>query len=267
MKTKVLKLTKQFVAILLSVVLVFSLVSCGKKQAKQSLQPTEKFFVNDFAEVLTDEDSNKIYTMGAALQEATTAQAIVVTVDSLEDREISDYALELGREWGIGTKEQNNGVVVLFSKSDREIYIAVGYGLEGALPDSKTGRIIDNYGIPYFTNDNFSAGLMSIYNSIVNETYIEYGITPQENYIPIDSLPDLNKNTTSAKEVIISWLVLIVLIAIYVLIFGRRGGMFIFGSPRFYSGGFNGNNFRGGGFGGFSGGGGSFGGGGAGRKF
>ncbi len=266
MKKISFKNIKRIFAFACAVLLIFSLTACGR-QEKKLPKVTQKFFVNDFAEILTKDDADKIYNTGAALSEQTTAQAVVVTVESLDGKPIADYALELGRAWGVGDKEKNNGVVVLLSESDREIYISVGYGLEGALPDSKTGRIIDNYGIPYFKNDNFSAGIMSIYNAVVNEIYIEYGITPQENYIPIDSLPATQQSSASAGQVAISWLILIVLVALYTLIFGRRGGMFIFGSPRFFSG-FGGNNFRGGGgFGGFSGGGGSFGGGGAGRKF
>lgn len=265
------KIFLRVVTLVLVVVMVLSLASCGKESRNQYPQPTEKFFVNDFAAVLTEADINTIYTSGVALQEATTAQAVVITVDSLDDIPIEDYALQIGRQWGVGDKDKDNGVVILLSESDREIYIAVGYGLEGALPDSKTGRIIDNYGLTYFSNNNFSTGLVNIYNAVVNEIYIEYGMQPSENYIPADLLPDSQNDSSSAGQVIISWLVLIVLVMLYTAIFGRRGGLFIFGSPRFFTGGFHhhGGGFGGssGGFGGFSGGGGSFGGGGAGRKF
>ena len=267
MKNKFLRVA----AFLLVVITIISLSACGKEAHEQFPTPTEKFFVNDFAEVLTDADADTIYKKGVALQEATTAQAIVVTVESLDGEPIEDYALEIGRQWGVGQKDKNNGVVILLSESDREIYIAVGYGLEGALPDSKTGRIIDTYGISYFASDNFSAGLANVYNAIINEIYIEYGIQPSENYVPIELLPDAQNDTSSAGEVLISWIVLLILVAIYMSIFGRRGGLFIFGSPRFFSGGYNhhGGGFGGssGGFGGFGGGGGSFGGGGSGRKF
>lgn len=252
---------------MLPIILIISLVSCGKETKEQYPTPTDKFFVNDFAGVMNDTDIDTIYTKGAALNDATTAQAVVVTVDSLNGIEPAEYALELGRQWGVGTEEKDNGVVILLSEGDREIYIAVGYGLEGALPDSKTGRIIDTYGISYFSNDNFSAGLVSVYNAVVNEIYIEYGITPAENYVPVDLLPSTQNDTSSAGKVIISWLVLIVLLALYMGIFGRRG-LFLFGSPRFFSGG---THYHGGGYGGssggFSGSGGSFGGGGAGRRF
>ncbi|MBQ8741503.1 MAG: TPM domain-containing protein [Clostridia bacterium] len=271
MSTKFLRVIKKAAALTLPVILIISLASCGKETKDQYPTPTEKFFVNDFAAVMTEEDINTIYTKGAALDEATTAQAVVVTVESLDGKEPADYALELGRQWGVGTEEDDNGVVILLSEGDREIYIAVGYGLEGALPDSKTGRIIDNYGLSYFSSDNFSSGLVNVYNAIVNEIYIEYGMQPSENYIPADLLPDTQSETSSLGEVMISWIVLIILVALYMGVFGRRGGLFIFGSPRFFTGGFN---HRGGGgfssgssFGGFRGGGGSFGGGGAGRRF
>lgn len=255
--------------LLLVVVMAVSLTACGKESREQYPQPTDKFFVNDFAGVMSETDINTVYTQGAALDEATTAQAVVVTVDSLDGKEPADYALELGRQWGVGAEEEDNGVVILLSEGDREIYIAVGYGLEGALPDSKTGRIIDTYGMSYFSSDNFSSGLVNIYNAIVNEIYIEYGMQPSENYIPADLLPDVQSDTDSVGEIAISWIVLIILVALYMGIFGRRGGLFIFGSPRFFTGGFNhrGGFGSGGGFGGFRGGGGSFGGGGAGRRF
>ncbi len=265
MKNKVLRVAAIFVLV---AAIVFSFAACDKTVKTQLPTPTEQFFVNDFAAVLNETDADTIYTKGAALQEATTAQVVVVTVDGLDGMIAEEYALALGREWGVGAEDNDNGVVILLSEGDREIYIAVGYGLEGALPDSKTGRIIDNYGLTYFSSDNFSTGLVSIYNAIVNEVYIEYGIQPSENYIPADLLPDSQDDTTSVGKVAISWLILMILVLLYTGIFGRRGGLFIFGSPRFFGGGFHGG-FGGssGGFGGFKGGGGSFGGGGAGRKF
>ncbi len=267
MKNKILRVA----ALVFAIVMLLSLTSCGKESREQYPTPTEKFFVNDFADIISNDDEQAIYSQGAALQESTTAQAVVVTVDGLNGKPIEDYALEIGRQWGVGAEDKDNGIVILLSEGDREVYIAVGYGLEGALPDSKTGRIIDTYGISYFSSDNFSAGLVSVYNAVVNEIYIEYGITPSENYVPIDLLPSAQNDAPSAGKVIISWLSLIALLAVYMGVFGRRGGLFLFGAPRFFggsghfhSGGFGGSS---GGFGGFSGGGGSFGGGGAGRGF
>ena len=105
-------------------------------------EPTSRFFVNDFADIIDSGAEDEIYSRAVSLQERTTAQVVVVTVQTLDGEAAADYALGIGREWGVGQEGDDNGVVILLSSQDREIYIAVGYGLEGALPDSKTGRII-----------------------------------------------------------------------------------------------------------------------------
>ncbi len=258
---------KKILSIFLCVFVISSLLClCGCEE--ETLKPTQKFFINDFADVVDEADEETIYNKGAELAEKTKAQVVVVTVETTNGDEISDYALNLGREWGVGDKEKNNGVVILLASEDRQVYISVGYGLEGALPDSKTGRILDNYGTPYFKNDNFSVGLVSVYNAVLDEIYVEYGFEPSESYVPADDLPEAVEEGSSATTVIVSWLILLVIIILYSLFFRRRGIILLpFG---FGSG--NGNNHfggfgSGGGFGGFSGGGGSFGGGGAGRGF
>ena len=266
---------KRFLCALCAVALIFCLVGC--EQTPEDLKPTERFFVNDFANIIDDNAENEIYTKGAALESATTAQAVVVTVDTLGGEVISDYAVELGREWGIGTKEDDNGVLILLCTDIREIFVATGYGLEGALPDSKTGRLIDVYALESFEANDFSTGLKDLYSAVVNEIYIEYGMAPTEGYTPINQIPQTQENDDEALKIALSWLLLIVLVALYLGIFGRRRRFIYFGGPPMggFGGGFYGGGFRGGsggsggsgGFGGFSGGGGSFGGGGAGRKF
>lgn len=244
---------------------------CGCEAKEEKLQPTESFYVNDFANVIDYDDENEILSKSVALNSSTTAQVVVVTVNSLGGTEPAEFALNLGRDWGVGDQEKNNGIVILLSLEEREIYIAVGYGLEGALPDSKTGRIIDRYGLSYLKNDNFSDGLLSISNAIINEVYIEYGLEPEEGYVSIDSITQDFLYESEPAKVTVSWVILIILLIIF-FTFNRRGGgpFFFFGFPgsfgggSHYSGGFSG---RSGGFGGFSGGGGSFGGGGAGRGF
>lgn len=248
-------------------------VSAAAKYPK----PTSRFFVNDFADVIEQSAEDEIYSKGAALQEKTTAQAVVVTVNTLDGEEPADYALELGREWGVGQKDKDNGVVILLSETERQIYIAVGYGLEGALPDSKTGRIIELYGLDYLKEDDFSTGLLEIFKAIVNEVYIEYGEAPEEGYTEIEETDGETLEEYGVK-VAVSWIIMIACVILFVLVFGRRRrGFFWFGGPGGFGGGFGGHSGGFGGFGGssggsfggggFSGGGGSFGGGGAGHGF
>lgn len=237
-------------------------------------EPTSRFFVNDFADVIEQAAEEEIYSKAAALQEKTTAQVVVVTVNTLDGEEPADYALGLGRQWGVGQEDEDNGIVILLSKTERQIYIAVGYGLEGALPDSKTGRIIDAYGLDYLKKDDFSKGLLEIFGAIVNEVYIEYGEEPEEGYTPIEDTDEETLEEYGAR-VAASWVIMIACVILFVLVFGRRRrGFFWFGGPGGFGGmggsgfgGFGGGSGGSFGGGGFSGGGGSFGGGGAGRGF
>lgn len=265
---KCFNICRRFFCGIFVILAVISLCACTET-AEKELKPTQQFFINDFANVVDSDTRERIVQKGAALQESTTAQVVAVTVKTTDGTEISDYALELGRNWGIGQKDKSNGVLIILATEDRQIYIAVGYGLEGALPDSKTGRILDNYAIPYLKSDDFSEGLYSCYNAIVNEVYIEYGEEPEEGYIPVSELSEQSEQ--SAKKVVVSWLALLIIVSIYIIV-ARKFGIRIFFGPGFFGGG-HGGGFGGfgggssGGFGGFSGGGGSFGGGGAGRGF
>ncbi|HOV70313.1 MAG TPA: TPM domain-containing protein, partial [Clostridia bacterium] len=104
--------------------------------------------VNDYAGVLPDSAETDIAEMAVTLKQKTTAEVIVVTVESLEGKDIESYANELAREWAIGAKDKDNGVVILFALNDRKVRIEVGRGLEGALNDAKAGRILDNFAVP-----------------------------------------------------------------------------------------------------------------------
>ena len=249
---------KKIISFLITLCLLIGFSLTGFAQTVYP-KPTDNFFVNDYADILSLEQEAAIQSMGVNLYNASKAQAVVVTVESLEGRDIDSYALGLARSWGIGDKEKDNGVLLLLSVNDREVKIEVGYGLEGALPDSKTGRILDTYGMDYFRVDEFGQGILSVYNSLVNEIYIEYGMSPSEDYTPVeDSL-----STSSA----VIYGIFILLILIFVL--PRRFGLpfIFFGGPRGPRG-FGGGFGSGGGFGGgFSGGGGGFGGGGSSRRF
>lgn len=258
------------IAAAIAVLLLVLPVSAANKYP----EPTSRFFVNDFADVIEQSAEDEIYSKAAALQEKTTAQVVVVTVNTLDGEEPADYALGLGRQWGVGQEDEDNGVVILLSKTERQIYIAVGYGLEGALPDSKTGRIIDVYGLDYLKKDDFSRGLLEIFGAIVNEVYIEYGEEPEEGYTPIEDTDEETLEEYGAR-VAASWVIMIACVILFVLVFGRRRrGFFWFGGPGGFGGmggsgfgGFGGGSGGSFGGGGFSGGGGSFGGGGAGRGF
>ena len=186
----------------------------------------------------------------------------VVVVDDFGGTDAASYATELGTSWGVGKKESNNGIVILIkpTKSDggRDLFIAVGYGLEGAIPDLATKRIRENEMYPYLkSGDNYTA--------INNACEKLMGLAKGE-----INVKDYAKQKRSADGWLKTIIIIIVILIIVGKFFGGGGGTTYHGG-RYYGGGFGGGSFGGGrssgggGFGGF--GGGSFGGGGSGGKW
>lgn len=184
----------------------------------------------------------------------------------------------MGRQWGIGDGEKDNGLLLLLAPDDGEIRVEVGRGLEGALNDAKVGRMIDAYALESYKAGDFDAGTRELYSALLSETMVEYGLEALPGYEPRDYGEDSREGNFAGALV-----VFFVMIAVVMLFMrggrhrGRRhwddddfhGGPFIGG---FFGGGFGGGGgfSGGGGFGGgggFSGGGGGFGGGGSGRSF
>ncbi len=123
-------------------------------------------YVQDYANVLSDTDKQALLSLGQELDNKTTAQLAVITIDTLDGQPIEDYALAVLRKWGIGTKEKNNGALIVVAISDRRSRIEVGYGLEGVLPDGLTGRIQDEYMLPYFKKGDYSKGIVQGYSAV-----------------------------------------------------------------------------------------------------
>ena len=161
---------------LIWLIAAFLLAAGGTALAEPKIPPppTSSIYVQDYAGVLNSDTEASINSLGARLTAATKAQVVVVTVKSLEGENIEQYALALLRGWGIGDKQLNNGVLLLVAVNDRQSRIEVGYGLEGALPDAKTGRIQDEYMIPHFQKGDYSAGIWQGYRVLVRETAAEY---------------------------------------------------------------------------------------------
>ena len=138
---------------------------------------TREFYVNDYANLIDSTTEQYIINTNLNLYNQTGAQIVVVTVQNLEGITIEEYATQLYRNFGIGSAKDNNGVLMLLALEEREFRIEVGYGLEGALPDAKTGRIQDEYIIPYLSQGNWNAGIKNGYNAIIQVVANEYGVT------------------------------------------------------------------------------------------
>lgn len=113
------------------------------------VSPTKEFYVNDYANILSSETEKYIIDKSSQLANIDGTQIVVVTVNNLEGDTIENYANTLFRNFGIGDKTKNNGLLLLLALEERQFRVEVGYGLEGILPDGKTGRFQDTYIIPY----------------------------------------------------------------------------------------------------------------------
>jgi len=104
-----------------------------------------------------------------ALNNADGTQIVVVTVENLEGMSIEDYSLKVARSFGIGSAEKDNGLLILLALEERELRTEVGAGLEGIIPDGKSGRIQDEYMVPYLKNNNWDEGIKNGYDAYYKE--------------------------------------------------------------------------------------------------
>lgn len=133
------------------------------------VDPTSNFYVNDYANILSEETENEIQSMSVQLSYTDGTQMVVVTVEDLEGLSVEEYANQLFNKFGIGEADSDNGLLILVSRDDRKIRVEVGYGLEGVINDGKAGRYLDAYAVPYLKNDEWDKGIFNVYNALYKE--------------------------------------------------------------------------------------------------
>jgi uncharacterized protein len=231
--------------------------------------------VNDYTGMLNGEDFATLEQKLVAFNDSTSTQIAIVIVSDFEGYDKATYAYMIGENWGVGQKGKNNGVILLVKpktlEARGEVFIAPGYGLEGALPDAVCKRIIENEIIPRFKQRDYFGGIDAAVTIIMSLTRGEY---TADNYMK-KSQKKMSKNG-------VSFIVILILFIIFFIIPGSRSNrknhtissgssipfwllMSGLGSSGRSSGGWGDFSSGGGSFGGF--GGGSFGGGGAGGSW
>jgi uncharacterized protein len=207
--------------------------------------PVGDIYVQDFANVLNENEEIQLKNIGRSIDDQTTSQIAVLTVDSIGESSIEEYSVEAYRKFGLGTEENDNGVLLVISMQEKKIRIEVGYGLEGVIPDGKAGRILDEYAIPHLQNGQPGLAVMNTYQALANEVAgtNEFGSAPRD----VQQQQDFP---------IPSWLLIIIVIGVVVLDFMFFGGTLTYLLLSIISRGGGGGGPRGGG-GGSSGGGGA----------
>jgi len=129
-------------------------------------RPVPAKLVNDLADVLSDNEEYQLESQLRKDMDSTSTQIVVVTIKNIGSYEISDIALKILRDWGVGQKGKDNGIVILAAMENRKIWISTGYGVEGALPDLLTKKIIDSYIKPNFKKGDYYQGFSSAISAI-----------------------------------------------------------------------------------------------------
>ncbi|OZY59027.1 methanol dehydrogenase [Pseudomonas lundensis] len=213
--------------------------------------------VVDDAKMLDPATRQQLTQTLEAHEKATGEQVVVVTVPGLQGTVIEDYGYQLGRAWGIGQKDKNNGALLIVARDDRKLRIEVGYGLEDRLTDAQSSFILNQVITPAFKNGQFSQGISDGVAAILQVL----GGDPLAEPAYASGQGQGSDFMAEHPFVVLLLFVLFVIVVAACQFYGicNAGGG---GGSR--SGGFGGGGFGGGrGGGGFSGGGGSFGGGGA----
>lgn len=223
--------------------------------------------VVDSAQLLSPADESALDGALADFEKKTGRQFVVATIPDLEGYPIEDYGYRLGRAWGIGSKDKDDGVLLIVAPKDRKVRIEVGYGLEPYLTDAYSSLIINRAVLPQFKAGDYPAGIKAGAAAVMEQLQLP----PEEAAARLAAAqaetPGDGKGGIPLP--LIFWLAILGFMVLPALFGRKRGRRFRSGlpiviwGPGDWGGGHGGGGFGGGGFGGFSGGGGGFGGGGA----
>lgn len=239
-------------------------LACGLARAAPDFPPLSGRVV-DAANVLSPATEEQLTAQSAALEAKTGAQFVVVTLPSLQDYAIEDYGYQLGRAWGLGAKDKNDGVLLIIAPNDRKVRIEVGYGLEGVLTDALSNLILQRQVLPRFRAGDVEGGVRSGADAIVAQISAD----PEHQKATLAQASKAAKGQSGLSPDAYIWLIIIFLWIVFSAMRGSRYGRRMRGGEAsslpiiLWGGGDSGRGGGGFGGGGFGGGGGSFGGGGS----
>ena len=225
-------------------VLFLALTTVLHAESVEQLKPTG--YVNDFAHVLSPAATTQINDLARQVDEKAQAQIALVTINTLDGRDIESYAVDLFKQWGIGKKGKDTGVLILYAIQDRQARIEVGYGLEPILPDDKVGAF-QREAIPQMRAGDYNGALLLVTRRVADVIAQDAGVqlTGPRPRAPAPEPTESHQEWSLGKIIF-----LVIVIGLVLLTPIGRSLLWMF----LLSG--SGGRGRGGGFGGFGGGGG-----------
>jgi len=242
---------------LLSILLVITFVAVGFASVP-SIPESPYAYVIDLAGIIAPDMEALLNSYLRMLQQKTTAQIVILTIESLQGESIEEFSIKVAEQWKLGQKNKDNGVLITIAVKDRKYRFEVGYGLEPVLPDSFVGTLGRKYFVPLFKQGRFSEGIWLATRAIAEKIAQAEGKT----LVPPEELTNRPIAVKNKKIGLVDILFGGIFLVVAILLFIRHPWLFIF---LMMGGGRGGGWSTGGdGFGGFGGGGGGgFGGGGA----
>lgn len=233
--------------ILMMSTLLSTLVGCSTTQEEIPIPTVEKnVYIYDQDDIISDDVEETLNKLLTELEEETEVEFAVISIQSLLNKDIEAYANELFNSLGIGKDDKDNGVLLLFSRTDERVRLEIGLGLEGCLNDSKCGRILDNNFVPYRENDEYTTATEMTVKAVANVIAEEYDVKIQglENFEESENADaEQEEKRLSTGELILIFILVVLYVIIYV--YGEGGS-----SGGSYHGGFSGGGSSRGGFGG-----------------
>jgi len=247
---------------------IFIWIWCLSAIAAEVIPPKPAHYFNDYAQVVNAGTADQLNAQLENFERATGNQFVVAVYPKMQsDSSIDDYTVRVFRSWKVGQKGTNNGVVLFAFIQDHQMFVQVGYGLEGVLPDALCKQITEYEIKPHFKTGDYAGGLIAGVNAIVAASQHEY----KGNGTTVASGKQKDPGISLLVIGFVCFVILIIILGAYRRKFPILDLLFdIFQIACLFSGNGSRSSFRGGGGsggGGFSGGGGSSGGGGAGSSW
>lgn len=200
------KILKIFISSLFLLTLSLSFTNIIANASNKIPSPTQYKYVNDYTNTLQESEIKDIISIGKELEDKTGAQATSVIINSTDGIPIESYAIDLFRSWGIGQKNKDNGLLILISIKDRTWRVEVGRGLEGAIPDALTSRVMESIAKPNFKKGDYGKGLTESYSTFADYIAKEYDVKLTKSLNV--QLPNNSKNTSSNGDFTILGIIL-----------------------------------------------------------
>ncbi len=208
------------------------LTGCGGSVKGEAMpDATELFYVYDEASVLSPEEENYIVTQNDALFALTGAQIVVACVDTTGAVDMGDYAYMLFNEWGIGSAERDNGILVLLSIGEDDYWTLQGEGLEDTLPSGILKTMQNEYLEPDFAAKDYGAGVLLYFDALVSHLETAYSVDLDTwngaagDYTPAQGDETAVESSGSSLNILIGAIAIVIVILVIVMIVNAsRGG-------------------------------------------